>query len=581
MNFNKVLLSYISISLIFISCSDDFLNVEPRGVLSSENVTSAENVESLVIAAYSALGNEWQVAPLQYYWAYGSVRSDDAYKGGGSRNDNLRLDQYESYFQTQADQGSDRWLPWTWEGHYRSISRANFAISVINKIPDDEFENKSVRLAELKFLRAHAHFMLKILFNRIPYITEDLDPDQILETKNDLSKDELWNKIAEDFQFALENLPQEQTEAGRADKSAAAAYMAKVRLYQAYEQDENHQVVNINPSRLEEVIKYADQVAGTLESDFAHNFLDGFENGAESIWAIQYSLNDDTNIGRGSWVTGITSPHGNPLYGCCGFFLASQNMVNAFKTDANGLPLHDSFNDDDIFDAVDGNGHAPLEAGITVDPRLDHTVGIPGRPFKYRNTVSTPDDMVYNFSWARTPGLYGYFGNMKDQQAADCDCFRKEGPFVITSKNYISIRYADVLLFKAEALIQLGRFNEALPIINEIRTRASASATLPMNAGASDIYKIGTYASFPNKEYALKALKFERRIEFAMEGWRFFDLVRWGEAESTLNAYLDKEKKKRAYLGDAFFTSGRDEYFPIPQKEIDFTKGLYEQNPGY
>ena len=189
--------------------------------------------------------------------------------------------------------------------------------------------------------------------------------------------------------------------------------------------------------------------------------------------------------------------------------------------------------------------------------------------------------MIYNFSWARDPGVYGYFGNMKEQQAPDCSCYVKEGPFIGTSKNVDFIRYADVLLFKAEALIQLNRWNEALPIINEIRARAAASTQRTLAAGASNIYNVAPYESFPNKEFAWKALKFERRLEFAMEGQRFFDLVRWGEAEQVLNAYLDKEKQRRDFLANARFTAGRDEYYPIPQREIDFTKGVYKQNPGY
>ena len=189
--------------------------------------------------------------------------------------------------------------------------------------------------------------------------------------------------------------------------------------------------------------------------------------------------------------------------------------------------------------------------------------------------------MVYKFSWARDPGVYGYFGNMKEQQSPDCSCYVKNGPFIGTSKNVDFIRLADVKLFKAEALIQLNRYTEALPIINDIRTRAAASKTMPLAAGASNVYKISTYPSFPSKDYAWKALMFERRLEFGMEGARFFDLVRWGIAEPVLNAYLTKERIKRDYLSNAKFTAGRDEYYPIPQREIDFTGGLYKQNPKY
>ena len=575
-----IITSYILSILLLVSCSEDFLEYEPQGVLSSDNVATAENAESLVVAAYAGIANDEMVGPLTHQWVYGSVRSDDAYKGGGGRGDVDIVDHYEQYNLTKADDG-DWMTPRTWTNHYKAISRANFALSVINEIPDAEYSNKVIRQAELRFLRAHSHFMLKLLFKKVPYITEDLTQEQILETSNDLSNDELWNVIADDFLFAYNNLPQSQDQVGRADINAAAAYLAKLRLYQAYEQNDNHQVTNINKTRLQEVINYANEVTAALEADYGNNFLDGFDNGPESIWAAQFSINDGTEVSRVSYVTGLNSPHGTGIYGCCGFHLASQNMVNAFKTDANGLPLLDTFNNSDIFNSIDSEGNAPLAAGITLDPRIDHTVGIPGRPFKYRNTVNESGDMIYKFSWARDPGVYGYFGNMKEQQAPDCACYVKEGPFVGTSKNVDFIRYADVLLFKAEAMIQLDQYGPATDLINEVRLRAAASTSLPMNAGATDIYNIGTYPTFTSKEFALKALKFERRLEFGMEGPRFFDLVRWGEAESVLNGYLAVEKTKRDFLSNAKFTAGRDEYYPIPQREIDFTAGLYVQNPGY
>lgn len=570
----------ILIALLFQSCSNDFLEYEPKGVLSSESVSTASNAEALVTAAYASIANDQISGPMTNMWVYGSVRSDDSYKGGGGRGDVGVIDHYEQYNLTIPDDGADMG-PSTWTNFYKAISRANFALSVINELTEAEFPNKTLRQAELRFLRGHSHFMLKLLFDKIPYIPEGLSPEEILQISNDLSNEDLWNKIADDFLYAYDNLPQTQEEPGRADRNAAAAYLAKLRLYQAYEQNEEHQVININPTRLQEVIGYADDVIGSLEPDYGNNFLDGYDNGPESIWAAQFSINDGTTIGRSSYVTGLNSPHGNPLYGCCGFHLASQNIVNAFKTDINGLPLLDTFNNVDIFTTVDANGETPPATGLTVDPRLDHTVGVPGRPFKYRNTVLEPGDMIYNFSWARDPGVYGYFGNMKEQQAPDCSCYKKEGPFMGTSKNVDFIRYADVLLWKAEALIQLNRFTEALPIINQIRTRATNSKARPLAAGATDIYNIGLYPSFPSKEYALKALKFERRLEFGMEGPRFFDLVRWGEAEPVLNAYLTEEKTKRDFLTNAKFTAGRDEYYPIPQREIDFTGGLYKQNPGY
>ena len=176
---------------------------------------------------------------------------------------------------------------------------------------------------------------------------------------------------------------------------------------------------------------------------------------------------------------------------------------------------------------------------------------------------------------------------MKEQQAADCPCFKKIGPFYGSSKNMDFIRYADVLLWRAEALIELGRHAEALPLINEVRVRAANSTerTKKMDGTFPSNFKISEYVDGGNiawtQENARKALQYERRMEFAMEGSRWFDLVRWGIAAETLNAYLDVEKTRRTHLSAAFFTKGRDEYYPIPQREINYTKGLYKQNPGY
>ena len=176
---------------------------------------------------------------------------------------------------------------------------------------------------------------------------------------------------------------------------------------------------------------------------------------------------------------------------------------------------------------------------------------------------------------------------MKEQQAADCPCFKKIGPFYGSSKNIDIIRYADVLLMRAEALIELGRHDEALPLINMLRTRAANSTgrTKKLDGTDPSNYRISEYVDGVNiswtQENARKAMQWERRLEFAMESPRFFDLVRWGIAEETLNAYLEKEKTRRAFLVSAHFTKGRDEYYPIPQREINFTKGLYIQNPGY
>jgi starch-binding outer membrane protein, SusD/RagB family len=503
-------------------------------------------------------------------WVYGSVRSDDSYKGGGGVSDVADIDFYEHYNLTRADMD---WMhPFTWENFYKAISRANVALRTVNSLTEAEFPLKKTRQAELRFLRAHSHFMLKMLFKNIPYIDESLSNDDILTVSNvQYTNDELWNKIADDFQFAVDNLPLTQPQIGRANQLSAAAYLAKLRLFQAYEQDDSHKVTNINKTRLQEVVKLTQQVIGSgkysLQNDFAENFIAETENGPESVFAIQYSINDGTAVGRVSFVTGLNYPHGAPQYGCCGFHQPSQNLANAFKTDANGFPQFDTFNATDVNFATN-----------TVDPRVDHTVGIDGHPYKYDPTKP------FSNSWVRDPGVYGFFHTMKDQQLATSPSYKKEGPFIGSSKNIDIIRYADVLLMQAEAYIELGQPELALPLINQIRNRAAKSTgRLRKTDGTfASNYNVKPYPSAGwNQTTARRALRWERRLEFATESPRFFDLVRWGIAAETLNAYLEKEKVRRPFLSTAKFTAGRDEYLPIPQREISLTKGLYKQNPGF
>ncbi len=576
MKFN-ILSIFITASFLVVSACQDHLDFQPKGTLTEDQVTTVDNLDALVTAAYAAIGNDFWNNPITSMWAYSSVRSDDAYKGGGSVDDVGEINAYEQYNLTQPTTGG--LFNGTWENAYKAISRANFALQALNAASDADFPNKAVRQGEMRFLRGHMHFLLKILFKHVPYIVETIpDEEKALVSNREFTNDELWNKIAEDFQFAVNNLPTTQPEVGRANQLAAKAYLAKVRLYQAYEQDDNHDVVNINTQRLEEVVSLINDVINSgmyaLQPDFAENFLFGFDNGPESVFAVQHSIDDGTAIGRLSMATSLNYSLA-PQYGCCWFHIPSQNMVNAFKTDPNGVPMFDTFNEVALTD-VD-----LVPDGAQVDPRIDHTVGIQGHPFKYQ------PDVLYDHSWERVPALYGGFGNMKEQQAADCSCFKKVGPFYGSSVNTNIIRYADVLLWQAEALIELGRHNEALPLINLIRARAKNSTGRLKHADGSapSNYQIEEYVNGVNidwtQENARKALQWERRLEFATESPRFFDLVRWGIAEETLNAYLEVEKTRKEFLSSASFTKGRDEYYPIPQREIDFTKGLYVQNPGY
>ena len=552
-----------------------FLDYTPKGTVTAADLTSPTAVDALVIAAYASLGNDSWGNPTSSMWVWGSIRSDEAFKGGGAITDQGQYNQYEQYNQITTDMGQ---TDLEWNTLFADVARANTALRGIDNLTTAEYPDKLQRQAECRFLRGHFYFLLKELFKYVPYADETVSTDSLpLVSNHAYSNDSLWEKIAEDFEFAAANLPMTQTQIGRPTRYAAFAYLAKTRLYQAYQQDETNQVSAISTQDLNEVVSATDSVISSglysLSPDYADNFTYDGENGPESVFAIQFSINDGTQIGRVDMADGLNYSVSS-IYGCCSFHIPSQNMVNAFKTDASGLPELNTFNDTSLVTQSDF-----LTNGI--DPRLDHTCAILGHPFKYQS------DILFDSSWDRVPQIYGYHDCMKEIQPATCSCLEKVGPFFGSSKNIDILRYDDVLLWQAEALIQLGQQNAALPLINQLRTRAANStARLKFADGTNPSnYRISTYQPGINctwtQAYALQALQFERRMEFGMEGTRFFDLVRWGIAAQTLTDYITVEKTRFNFLSDAVFTKGRDEYLPIPQAEINLVHGLYTQNNGW
>ncbi|MFL5742980.1 MAG: RagB/SusD family nutrient uptake outer membrane protein [Flavisolibacter sp.] len=576
MKIKPTILVAVALMAIAPSCKK-FLEYKPKGLVTDDQLNTATNVDKMVVAAYATLSNDDWSFPYNHMWPYGSVRGGDAYKGGGSVSDQGQYDQMEKFNLVQADNSGVNTI---WTNIFYNVARVNDAIQRINKMTDVEYPNKKARLAEMRFLRGHYYFLLKILFKNIPYIDEQVLQDDRNKTGNNALNDiQLWDKIADEFQFGVDNLPSSQTEVGRPTKYAAYAYLAKTRLYEAYEQNATHQVVSINTGRLNSVVAACDAVINSgkysLVPDFGYNWLYPLsENNTESIFAVQYSVNDGTPNGKVNLSSGLNYNMAAP-YGCCSFHAPSQNLVNAFKTDpATGLPLIDTYNSRLMRDSIDfwTNG---------VDPRLDHTIGVPTHPFKYLPSF------ISQVNWQRVPTVYGRYTSMKEIAQYNSPAFKKVGAFFGSATNWALLKYNDVLLWKAEALIELGRQDEALPLINMIRNRAANSTGMLKYANGQAVsnYNCKPYLDGVNctwtQDFARKALRFERRLEFALEGSHFFDLVRWGIAQDFINAYFATEKILISNLNSAKFTAGRDEYFPIPQTQITYTAGLYKQNPGY
>lgn len=570
----KILYSVLTVLALVgtTSCSDFLDDQKPQGVLDSDMVKDPSNVDNLVISAYAVFTTAEDINSSFSMWNF-DVRSDDAYKGGNGTSDG------DVFHQLEIEQGvlTTNWnINDMWVRLYNCISRVNSAISVL-ETTSDSYQLKAQRLGEMKFLRAYAHFLLKRLYKNIPFI---MDANLKQEDYNTLSNteftnDEGWQQIINDVEYAYSVLPVKQTDKGRPSKAAAAAFLTKVYLYKAYRQDEaaSNRVTSINREDLLKVIEYSNPdiySAGgfDLEPDFHNNFRPEtqYENGVESIWAMQYSINDGTKYGNLNWSYGLIVPNiPGVTDGGCDFYKPSQNLVNAYRTDADGHPFIDTFNNKDYDLTQDA------------DPRLFLTVGLTGLPYEFNSKYM----MDASSTWSRSNGLYGYYVTLKQNVDPDCGYLVK-GSWWGTPMNRIVFRYADVLLERAEAYAQLNETGEAIKLVNEIRKRAKQStgmiANYPSDYGVK--FNISTYNGSYSQEEALKIVKMERRLEMGMESERFFDLVRWGEAEKVLNKYFAEETNKCSIYGDAHFTANKNEYLPIPFSQVAASDGHYTQNIG-
>lgn len=562
--------------LSFSSCSDFLDRQIPQGTLSDDQVKDAKYVDNLVISAYAVWISAEDINSSFSMWNF-DVRSDDAYKGGNGTSDG------DVFHQLEISQGilTTNWnISDMWQRLYNCISRVNTAIALLDQTDGSTYTLKEERLAEMKFLRAYGHFLLKRLYKHIPFImNENLTTQEYNNLSNtEYSNDEGWQQIINDLEAAYKVLPVKQAEVGRPSKAAAAAFLAKVYLYKAYHQDNTstNEVTSISNDDLKKVVEYTEEAIYTaggygLETDFHNNFRPEpqYENGKESLWAMQYSMNDGTTYGNLNWSYGLIVPNiPGVTDGGCDFYKPSQNLVNAFRTDRNGLPYIDTFNQNDYDKSTD-----------YADPRLFLTVGLPGLPYEFNKDYM----MDESATWSRSDGLYGYYVTLK-QNVDPASGYLIKGSWWGTPMNRIVFRYADVMLERAEALVQLndGRIAEAIAIVNRLRTRAKQS--LSVISDYENRYgvrmNVSTYTGTYNQAQALKIVKMERRIELGMESERFFDLVRWGEADSVINKYYAEEANDCSIYSAARFTKNKNEYLPIPYAQIAASNGHYTQNIG-
>lgn len=549
------------------SCKNEFLEVVPKTGLSEATLANKAGVNYLLIGAYSLLDGvqtnvgspnaDWHGSADN--WIYGEVNADNAYKGSTSG------DQPEiSFIEQKQILPDNTHFRGKWRAVYDGVARSNDVIQMTGKAKDMTDAEKTSAIAQARFLRGHYHFEAKKMWNMTPYIDDKTyNSADANSTKVPNDKD-IWANIEEDLKFAYDNLPTRWAgEPGRATKWAAAAMLGKAYMFQKK---------FAQAKTLFDAIVASGQYR--LMDRYHDNFRSATNNNAESILEVQHSVNDGAAISNnGNRGATLNYPYGGQTT-CCGFFQPSQNLVNAFKVDANGLPLFDTFNN---APEVTSETTSPL------DPRLDWTVGRIGLPYLDWGTM-TPNyirDMSYAGPYSPKKNVpyasdiaAGWTGNGNNPR--------------FNANNYRMIRYAHVLLMLAEAEAELGNLERARELVNQIRRRAANPDGFVRTASGAPAanYRVGTYdAPWTSKEFAINAVRFETRLELAMEGHRFFDLVRWGIAAPTLNAYYAVEGTRRAYLRGVQFTANKHEYFPIPLQEIvnSQLKGqpTLKQNPGY
>ncbi len=573
---NILAISFLTLGM---TACNDFIDVPPTGVLDSEH--AYQQPDKLVNAAYASLGDCWYSYPFNL-WPYGDLGSDDCMKGGGGTTD-TGYHPMEIWSTLTSTPGE---LDELWYRLYCNISRCNRALVSLQKHGVEVLgeETAAQRVGEVHFLRGHNYFKLVTMFRQVPWIDEEVMQNNSQEKvpNNQYSYEDLFGKVIHEFELAYDALPDVTEDGGgRANRIAAAAYLAKCYLTLAwgdgYEKSDG--VAFINQEYMKKVEQYTkvvkDSRFGYLE-DFGDIFLPEYKNSKESVFAVQTSQydQDNTKYGRANWSIMLNGCWG--MWSCgWDFHKPSQDLVNAFKT-KNGLPMFEAYDDSDDYPL---NGTPSAQKW---DPRLFHTVGMPTFPYKYEA------EYTMTKSNSRTPSTYGFYTSLKEvPQRSAGETF--DGSWQAFATNDYVFRYTDVMLMRAEALIELDRLEEAREIINDIRTRAANSVNKHI-AYAKDFCEIALYTAsdFSDKDKARTRLRWERRLEMAMESSRYFDLRRWGIASSVLNSYFEKAAKSEyekvkygQYYKDAHYTPGKNEFYPIPYNQLYYVPGLYVQNEGY
>ena len=536
-----------------LACSEDFTDSTAFGALSDDALANAQGVELQLIGAYSLLdghsdtgSSDWEKTADGWWY---DVISDDAHKGS-TDGDQADLFLLETYDWNTANP----YIGGKWRSLFASVNRCNSVLALIASIEEGDFTQQE---AEARFLRAHYNFELQKGWGNVPFISvENFQNTEF----NQPNPGPIWDQIEADMDFAVKNLPDSQSDVGRPTNWAATAYLGKIHLYQG---------------EWAQALGYLETVIGqgpySLLDEFVDNFRLAGENGAESVFAIQFTADAGLSFNGNRGGT-LSFPGGGPINSCCGFYQASQDLANAYQTE-NGLPLLDTYNQNDIandYGVESGEAFTPHTGPL--DPRIDYTIGRRGIDMNGFG-VNVGKDWIR----AAFADISGPYLTKKNYYHAGEDANRGTGGWgeQRSGINYHIMRYADVLLMGAEAAVETGDLAKAETWVNMVRMRAKNMTYLKdVNDPTKDAanYVIEPYPPFADAAFARKAVRFERRLELGVEGHRLFDLRRWGNATEVMNTYIQNEGRTITPFGTAAnpYTATYD-LFPIPLGAIDLS----------
>ncbi len=555
---------YLFLLLLVISaCSESFTESTAYGALSDESLKNAQGVDLKLIGAYSLLdgmsdtgSSDWSKTGDNWWF---DVISDDAHKGS-TDSDQADLFLLETFDWTSSN-------PYTtgrWRALYAGVNRANAVIDLISQIEGGDFTQQT---AEARFLRGYYNFQLQRIWGNVAYISEENYANTEFNQPN---TGPIWSQIEADFDFAMKNLKDDTGEVGRPTSWTATAFMGKVLLYQhKYTEALGflETVINLGPY--------------SLLPEFVDNFRLAGDNSVESLFAIQFAADDGQSYNGNRGGT-LNFPGGGPINSCCGFYQGTQDLVNAYQT-SGGLPLLDTYNQTDVANDYGINSDEAFTPETRpLDPRLDYTVGRRGIDFNGWGVNVGKDWIRATFA-----DISGPYLAKKSMYYAGEDANMGTGGWgqQRAGINYHIMRYADVLLMAAECAAETGDLDTAVDYVDQVRNRAkNMTYVKDVDGSGNDAanYVVEPYGSFPNQEYAIKAVRFERRLELGMEGQRLFDIRRWGNGVQVMNDYITNEARTITPFGTAAKAyQDKHNLCPIPLNAIDLSGGILTQNPGF